>query len=149
MSTNLSEVFSEFKGRTEELIPVLQKVQEVEGYLSEASMVDIAKFLKLPSSKIYGVATFYAQFKFSPVGKHIIKICHGTACHVQNAQKITDSIIKELNVKDGETTDDGLFTFESVACIGCCSLAPVMTIGEDTHGKLTQGEIPKILKRYV
>jgi len=148
MNTTKEKIFAKFKGNSEELIPVLQKIQEAEGYLSEESMVDIAKFLRIPQSKVHGVATFYAQFKFEPVGKHIIKICHGTACHVQNAMAITESIENELSIKDGETTKDKMFTFESVACIGCCSLAPVMTIDENTHGKLSKKDIPKIINEY-
>jgi len=148
MNSTISKVFSKFDGKAEELIPLLQKAQETEGYLTESSLADIAKFLKIPLSKVFGVATFYAQFKFTPVGKHIVKICHGTACHVQNANAITDSIETVLGIKDGETSENGLYTFESVACIGCCSLAPVMTVNENIHGKLTQLEIPKILKQY-
>lgn len=92
------------------------------------------------------MATFYAQFRLNPVGKHIIKVCHGTACHVQNAVEITEALEEALKVKDGETTADRLFTLESVACLGCCSLAPVMMIGEQTYGKLTGNEAVKIIK---
>jgi len=95
---------------------------------------------------MYGVATFYAQFRLKPAGKHIIKVCHGTACHVQNANELTDAIEETLKIKDGETTEDGLFTLESVACLGCCSLAPVMMIGDETSGKLTRTQAVKIVK---
>jgi NADH-quinone oxidoreductase subunit E len=95
---------------------------------------------------MYGVATFYAQFRLEPVGKHIIKVCHGTACHVQNVAAITDALKEALNVDDGGTTDDRLFTLETVACLGCCSLAPVMMIGVNTYGKLTKAEAVKIIK---
>lgn len=148
MELKTKDLFSRFKGEKNELIPVLQAVQTTYGYLSEESMQDVAKFLRIPQSKVFAVATFYAQFKFNPVGKYIIKICHGTACHVQNAMAITESIEDELGVKDGGTTEDMLFTFESVACIGCCSLAPVMTINENTHGKLTKKDISNIIKQY-
>ncbi|HPF93787.1 MAG TPA: NAD(P)H-dependent oxidoreductase subunit E, partial [Tenuifilaceae bacterium] len=97
-------------------------------------------------SDMYGVATFYAQFRLKPAGKHIIKVCHGTACHVQNADAITDAIKEALGVNDGETTPDRLFTLESVACLGCCSLAPVMMIGEETYGKLTGASAVKVIK---
>jgi NADH-quinone oxidoreductase subunit E len=96
---------------------------------------------------MYGVATFYAQFRLKPVGKNIIKVCHGTACHVQNANTITDSLQESLKIKDGETSEDGMFTLESVACLGCCSLAPVMMIGENTYGKLTGSEAVRIVKQ--
>ena len=97
-------------------------------------------------SDMYGVATFYAQFRLNPVGKYVIKVCHGTACHVQNAKTITESIADSLKIVDGETTEDGLFTLESVACLGCCSLAPVMMIGDETYGKLTGKNAVKIIK---
>ena len=99
---------------------------------------------------MYGVATFYAQFRLKPVGKHIVRVCHGTACHVQNATAVTDDIISFLGVKDGETTEDRVFTLETVACLGCCSLAPVMMIGDDTYGKLSGKkavDVVKALKR--
>ena len=95
---------------------------------------------------MYGVATFYAQFRMNPVGKHIIKVCHGTACHVQNASALTEALEEALKLKDGETTEDGLFTLESVACLGCCSLAPVMMIGDETYGKLSGTQSVKIVK---
>ncbi|MEA3446007.1 MAG: NAD(P)H-dependent oxidoreductase subunit E, partial [Bacteroidota bacterium] len=97
-------------------------------------------------SDMYGVATFYAQFRLKPVGKNIIKVCHGTACHVQNATAITDAIKESLKIDDGETTPDGLFTLESVACLGCCSLAPVMMIGDETYGKLNDKNAKKVIK---
>jgi len=106
----------------------------------------IAQETGVSESVIYGVATFYAQFRLQPVGKNIIKVCHGTACHVQNAPALTDALRDELNLKDGGTTPDGLFTLESVACLGCCSLAPVMMIGENTHGKLNGKAALKILR---
>ncbi len=93
-----------------------------------------------------GVATFYSQFRLNPVGKHIIKVCHGTACHVQNATEISDYLEDALNIKDGETTEDGLFTLESVACLGCCSLAPVIMIGDKAYGKLDGNKAVKVIK---
>jgi NADH-quinone oxidoreductase subunit E len=95
---------------------------------------------------MYGVATFYAQFRLSPVGKNIIRMCHGTACHVQNVTAVTEDLIEELGIKDGETTADGLFTLETVACLGCCSLAPVMMISDETYGKLDGKKAVKIIK---
>ncbi len=127
-------------------IPVLQTIQEVYGYLPGNVLRCAADDLGLPLSDMYGVATFYAQFRFSPVGKYIIKVCHGTACHVQNANSITEALEEVLDVKDGETTEDGLFTLESVACLGCCSLAPVMMISNNTYGKLTASSCGKIIK---
>jgi NADH-quinone oxidoreductase subunit E len=106
----------------------------------------ISELTGLKLSEMYGVATFYTQFRLNPVGKHIVKVCHGTACHVQNATAISEALEDALGIKDGETTENGLFTLESVACLGCCSLAPVMMIGDDTYGKLTGNQAVKIIK---
>jgi len=135
-----------YKGKKGATIPVLQSIQEVFGYLPSNVLKQTSEDLEIPLSDMYGVATFYAQFRFLPVGKHIIKVCHGTACHVQNANAITEALEDVLDVKDGETTPDGLFTLESVACIGCCSLAPVLMIGDETFGKLTSSSCAKIIK---
>jgi NADH-quinone oxidoreductase subunit E len=128
------------------MIPLLQGTQELYGYLPRKAFEKISVETGLKLSEMFGVATFYAQFRLNPVGKHIIKVCHGTACHVQNAKEITEALEEALKVKDGETTEDRLFTLESVACLGCCSLAPVMMIGEQTYGKLTGNESVKIIK---
>ncbi|MEA3316377.1 MAG: NAD(P)H-dependent oxidoreductase subunit E, partial [Bacteroidota bacterium] len=116
------------------------------GYLPEASFHKISEEAGLNLSELYGVATFYTQFRLHPVGKHIIKVCHGTACHVQNADSISESIEDFLKINDGETTDDNLFTLESVACLGCCSLAPVIMVGEETYGKLDGKKAVKIIR---
>ncbi len=128
------------------LIPLLQGTQELYGFLPPDALKAISQATGIAPADIYGVATFYAQFRLSPVGKNIIKVCHGTACHVQNANAITDALKDYLGVNDGETTTDGEFTLESVACLGCCSLAPVMMIGENTYGKLNGKSALKILK---
>lgn len=142
----LNPLISKYKGRKGNLIPLLQGAQNIFGFIPAEAFVKISEETGLSLSEMYGVATFYAQFRLKPVGKHIIKVCHGTACHVQNANAITDAIQDSLRIKDTETTEDGLFTLESVACLGCCSLAPVMMIGEDTYGKLTGKEAVKIIK---
>ena len=128
------------------MIPVLQETQDIYGYLPREAFERLSYKLNLNLSDMYGVATFYAQFRLEPVGRYIIKICHGTACHVQNAGTITEALEEALKIKDGETTSDGLFTLESVACLGCCSLAPVMMIGDDTFGKLTGKEAVRVIK---
>jgi len=128
------------------MIPLLQGTQDLYGYLPRKAFEKISEETGLKLSEMFGVATFYAQFRLNPVGKHIIKVCHGTACHVQNAKEITEALEEALKVKDGETTDDRLFTLESVACLGCCSLAPVMMISEQTYGKLTGNETVRIIK---
>ncbi len=139
----LIEKFKHYRGN---LIPLLQGTQNLYGYLPRKAFDRISRETGLELSDMYGVATFYAQFRLKPAGKYIIKVCHGTACHVQNANTITGSIKEALKVSDGETTEDGVFTLESVACLGCCSLAPVMMIGENTFGKLTGSEAVKIIK---
>jgi len=144
--SRLDYLISKYKDKKGNLIPLLQGTQNIFGYLPRAAFEKIARETGLSLSDMYGVATFYAQFRLKPVGKHIIKVCHGTACHVQNANTITDSLKESLKVKDGETTEDGLFTLESVACLGCCSLAPVMMISDQAYGKLTGTEAVRIVK---
>jgi NADH-quinone oxidoreductase subunit E len=142
----LDPVIRKYKGKKGNVIPLLQHAQELYGYLPRAAFEKIAKETGLELSEMFGVATFYAQFRLKPVGKNIIKVCHGTACHVQNAKEITEALEEALKVKDGETTEDRLFTLESVACLGCCSLAPVMMIRDQTYGKLTGNETVRIVK---
>ncbi len=142
----LDTLIDKFRNAKGKMIPLLQGTQEVYGYIPREAFEKISRETGLKLSDMYGVATFYAQFRLNPVGKHIIKVCHGTACHVQNAGIITDALKDALKIEDGETTEDGLFTLESVACLGCCSLAPVMMIGEETYGKLTGKEAVKVVK---
>lgn len=141
MNSTHSKIFTAFKGQSEELIPLLQKVQEIEGFLSEEAMKDIAKFLKTPLSKVYGVATFYAQFRFKPRGEKHIMVCRGTACHVQGAPRIQEDIETLLGIKEGETTADLKFSIESVACIGACSLAPCIMVNDQVEAKLTSQKV--------
>lgn len=142
----LDSLIKKYRNKKGNVIPLLQGAQEIYGYLPGEVFTKIAAETGLSLSNLYGVATFYAQFRLNPVGKHIIKVCHGTACHVQNANVISEALEDALKIKDGETTEDRLFTLESVACLGCCSLAPVMMIGEGTYGKLTGSEAVKIVK---
>ncbi len=142
----LDPLIAKYKGKKGNLIPLLQGAQELYGFIPRAAFEKLAAETGIPMSDMFGVATFYAQFRLNPVGKNIIKVCHGTACHVQNAVEITESIEEVLKIKDGQTTDDRFYTLESVACLGCCSLAPVMMIGDQTYGKLTGNESVKIIK---
>ncbi len=142
----LDPLLEKYRDKKGNLIPLLQGTQDIFGYLPGEAFARIHEATGLPLNEMYGVATFYAQFRLVPAGKHIVKMCHGTACHVQNVTAITDEILDTLQIKDGETTGDGLFTVETVACLGCCSLAPVMMIGEETHGKLTPREAVKIIR---
>lgn len=153
-STDLEEIdlslidplIQKYKFKQGNLIPLLQGVQDIFGYLPQDSFAKLNQDVGIELSAMYGVATFYSQFRLSPVGKNIIKVCHGTACHVQNASKITEAIMDSLKINDGETTEDNLFTLESVACLGCCSLAPVMMIGDETYGKLDGKKSVKVIK---
>ena len=142
----IDTLIAKYKNKKGSMIPLLQGTQEIYGFVPQEAFVKLSDETGLKLSDMYGVATFYAQFRLKPAGKNIIKVCHGTACHVQNASDITDAIMEELDVEDGGTTKDGLFTLESVACLGCCSLAPVMMIGDDTFGKLTKKATAKVIK---
>ena len=142
----IDPLIKKYKGKKGNLIPILQGAQNMYGYLPEEVFFKISELTGLKLSEMYGVATFYTQFRLNPVGKHIVKVCHGTACHVQNATAISEALEDALGIKDGETTEDRLFTLESVACLGCCSLAPVMMIGDETYGKLTGNQAVKIVK---
>jgi NADH-quinone oxidoreductase subunit E len=130
------------------LIPLLQDAQNIYGYLPETVMQEIADFVDLPLSRVYGVATFYNQFRLKPLGKNVIRVCRGTACHVKNSANILQALEIELGVQAGGTTRDKMFTLETVACIGACSIAPVIVINNDFYGRITVKEIPKILKKY-
>lgn len=142
----LDPLIEKLKDKKGKMIPLLQGTQDIYGYIPHDAFLKLANETGLKLNEMYGVATFYTQFRLNPVGKHIIKVCHGTACHVQNAGVITDALQDALKIEDGETTDDSLFTLESVACLGCCSLAPVMMIGDETYGKLTGKQAVKIVK---
>ncbi len=130
------------------LIPILQEVQEAEGFLSRESVVEIGRRLNLPASKIYGVATFYNQFRFEPKGAYHIQVCRGTACHVKGSAGVLKALKAELGIDVDETTKDGLFSLEVVACVGACSLAPVVCINGEFHSGVTPGKIRQILKSY-
>lgn len=142
----MDALLEKYQNKKGNLIPLLQGTQDIYGYLPLDAFHKIHETIGLELNEMYGVATFYAQFRLAPAGKHIVKMCHGTACHVQNVNAITEEILDGLQIKDGETTKDGLFTVETVACLGCCSLAPVMMIGEETYGKLTPREAVKIIR---
>lgn len=128
------------------LITILQKTQDIYGYLPKDAIEYISSKTNIAESEIMGVATFYTQFRLTPVGKYLIMLCQGTACHVNSSELILQTIRDELGIDDGETTDDGLFSLKCVACLGCCSLSPVMMINENTYGSLTPEKTKKILR---
>ncbi|MGD1007766.1 MAG: NADH-quinone oxidoreductase subunit NuoE [Ignavibacteriaceae bacterium] len=130
------------------LIPLLQEVQSIYGYLPESALQEVANFVGMPLSRVYGVATFYNQFRLAPLGENIIRVCRGTACHVKNSANILLALENALNIKAGGTTRDRKFSIEVVNCIGACSIAPVMTINDEYYGRITVKDIPNIVKKY-
>ncbi len=129
------------KGREDLIIPILQDIQKHEGYIPQDTILMIAEKMDTTPARIYGVATFYNQFRLTPLGKHVIKICRGTACHVKGSKKIMDVLLNSLGIKDGETTKDGLITVEEVACLGACSIAPAVMIDDKFYGHITSDGI--------
>ena len=144
----LDEILARHKGERGSLIPVLQEVQSVCGYISQDAIKEISAALDIPATDIFGVATFYAQFHLKPRGRHVVRVCQGTACHVRGGAKILAEVEKELGIMPGETTEDLRYTLEPVACLGCCGLAPVMMVDEETHGRLTADKVAEILAKY-
>jgi len=142
----LKPVFEEYAGKAGNIIGILQKTQEIYGYLPLTALQEIADKSGNKRAKIYGIATFYSQFRLNPVGKYVILQCQGTACHVLGSKAVGSAICDELGIAAGETSADGLFTLEDVACLGCCSLAPVIMINGEAYGKLTPDSARKILK---
>lgn len=149
METTIDNILAQYdKSGRDSLIPLLQEIQEKEGYLSEEAIVKTGKKLKIPTSKIYGVATFYNQFRFEPVGKYHIQVCRGTACHVLGSATVLQVLESNLRVKAGQTTRDGLFSIEVVACIGACGLAPVICINGEFYANMTSEKIKEIIETY-
>jgi len=144
-----SQIFQDYPPKDKSsLIPLLQDIQSIYGYLPEDALQEIADFVALPLSRVYGVATFYNQFRLIPLGENVIKVCRGTACHVKNSSNILYAVESTLNIKAGETSRDKKFSIEVVNCIGACSIAPVITINDEYFGRLTVKEIPAILKKF-
>jgi len=149
MSSNLSDILIQYKGKgRESLIPMLQDIQEAQGFISENAIAEVGRELKLPTSKIFGVATFYNQFRFEAPGKYHIQVCRGTACHVLGSATVLEEIEKLLKTKAGRTSSDGLFSIEVVACIGACGLAPVIAINGEFHAKVNAVSLKSIINEY-
>lgn len=138
----------DFNNDKENLIMMLQEIQRRYNYLPTPALTYLSTSIGIPISQIYGVATFYSTFSLEPRGRNIISICLGTACHVRGGEKIREKLEESLSIEDGETTQDLRFTLESVRCIGCCSLGPVVKINEDMHGRIAYTEVDKILEEY-
>ncbi len=136
------------RGEPGMLIPLLQSAQDTFGYIPPLAIEQIGEVTGIPAAEVYGVVTFYKQFRLQPLGKYVIKMCKGTACHVSGADMIGQTIEDELGISPDETSEDGLFTFLVVACLGCCSLAPVVMINDQTYGRLTPEKIKRVLRKY-
>jgi len=141
----LNDIFSRYNGNKEELIPILQEAQEQFRYLPSEVMLEIADFLKVPPSTVFGVSTFYAQFKLTPSGRSTVRVCRGTACHVRGGARILRELERRLGIKPGETTDDLEYSLETIACFGSCALAPVMVVDRSVYGRMTTTKVGNIL----
>jgi len=144
----LAKIVAEYKGEKGALIPILQKVQEKFGYLPKETIAEIAKSCRMSESEVFGVASFYAQFYFTARGKHTVKVCLGTACHVRGGARILDEVKRELGIESGGTTKDYKFSLERVACFGCCALAPVLVINKDVYGRMTVAKAKDTITQY-
>jgi NADH-quinone oxidoreductase E subunit len=147
LKNKLAAIFSRFEGKADQLIPLMESVQDEFGYLSRESMREIARFLKVPESRVYGVATFYALFRLTPRGKIMVRVCRGTACHVRGGAQILQEVEKHLGIKPGETTQDMEFSLETISCFGSCALAPVMVVNKEVFGRMTTARVGQILDR--
>jgi NADH-quinone oxidoreductase subunit E len=143
----LDKILSKYDGESADLIPILQEAQGRFGYLSKEVMREAAKFLRLPESTVYGVSTFYAQFKLTPSGKKIVKVCRGTACHVRGGARILREVEKQLGIKPGEATEDLEYGLEAIACFGSCALAPVVVIDDNVYGRMTMTKVKQLLAK--
>ncbi len=149
MESNIEHILVRYpEGDREFLIPILQEVQEHYGYISSVVVNEVATFTKVPPGEIYGVASFYSQFRFTEPGEHTVQVCLGTACHVRGSKRILELLEHQLKIKSGETTDDGMFSLERAACFGCCALAPVVMVDKDVHGRISSTKGQKLLRKY-
>jgi len=143
-----AQLFSGLAGEEGNLIPILQLSQTKFGYISDEAVARIARFLRVSENQVFGVASFYAQFRFTPPGRHSIKVCLGTACHVRGGHILSDAVRRELDVLPGQTTRDRRFDFQRVACLGCCALAPVIQVDRDVYSRMTVIRLKQVLGKY-
>lgn len=147
MDKTLAKILSDYQGQKQEIIPILQGVQEAYSYIPVEAMSEIAEVTGVPASKVYGVATFYAQFRFEPRGETNVQVCRGTACHVNGAPQVLELIEEQLGIKEGETTEDLEYSLETVACIGACSLAPCVMINDEVEAKIDSQKVKKLFPK--
>lgn len=148
MAADVEAIVAKFDGDKGQLVSILQDIQEEHRYLPKEALVQVSQMLNIPQSQIYGVATFFKAFSLEPRGKHLIKVCLGTACHVRGANRILERVALDLNTEPGETTDDLAFTLETVNCVGCCALGPVVVIDETTFGQMSTDKVGPMLEKY-
>ncbi len=144
--SEFSEIIDSHDRGRDNLIPILQDVQDRYGYISESALYTVAEYLDLSANDVYGVATFYSQFRFTPPGEHQIKVCQGTACHVRGSRLITEELSRKLGIEPGQTTGDQKFSLERVACFGCCALAPAVDIDGRIHGRQSPRKVARLLE---
>lgn len=147
-AATIESILAQHSRTSEDLIPILQDVQKEFGYISPESVREISRYLKLSENQIFGVSSFYAQFRFTKPGRHSLKVCLGTACHVRGGATVLDTLENVLGVKCGDTTPDGRFSLERVACLGCCALSPVVQIDKRIHSRVAVNKLPELLKFY-
>ena len=147
MEKSLDAIFSSYQGTADELIPILQRVQEEFGYLSEEAMLEVARFTGVPEGGVYAVATFYAQFRFTPIGRKHVTVCRGTACHVRGAARILEAVQKQLGIREGETSADLEYSLETVACIGACGLSPCLMTNKAVQAKMTPKKVAEVFPK--
>ena len=144
---SVDTVFSSFEGTEDELIPILQQVQQEFGYLPQEAMLEVARFTRVPEARVYAVATFYAQFRFTPIGRTHVTACRGTACHVRGAPRILEALEKQLGIKEGQTTANLEYSLETVACIGACGLSPCIMINKKVEAKMTPRKVSELFPK--
>ncbi len=147
MDDRLTQILSSHKKEPSALIPVLQAAQEELGYLPKEAMSQIARYLGLSESQVFGTASFYAQFRFAPKGRREVTVCRGTACHVRGAPRVIEEVKQQLQIEEGETTPDLEYSFDTVACVGCCALGPIMVIDKKVYGRMTPSKVKKVLSK--
>jgi NADH-quinone oxidoreductase subunit E len=146
LAERLAPIVERYRGKEGVAIPLLADVQKEIGYVAEEAVEHVGAELGIPAAELFGVATFYAMFRFQPQGKYVVRLCRGTACHVQGSGRVAEQLERTLGIQGGETTEDLMFTLQYVACLGCCSLAPVMLVGADVHGRLTPEKAVAVLE---
>lgn len=148
MAVGVQAIVDRYGGDEGQLVSILQDVQEELCYLPKEALEDVARILNIPLSQVYSVATFFKAFSLKPRGRHIIKVCLGTACHVRGAQRVVDKMKLDLGIEEGETSEDQNYTLETVNCIGCCALGPMVMVDQDYHGNFASDKVSSLLKRY-